>query len=343
MMQRKPRSVQKAAKEAMELQEQLNQDPAEIAALEEEAQIKAKTEQDLKEKTEEKTPELTPTDTTLDAGAEPQKDKVVDWEGRFKGLQRRYDRDVQNLRGELDNAYSSIDELKGEINGIKENIQATPEPQVPVLDLTEEEKEQYGEGWLNVMQKVAGQSNTELAKQIVDLQQTIAELKVGQKKIHEEVVVNSEKEFFTELSRQVPDWKQVNQDEGFHEFLAEMVPYTGEERQFYLQKAREEFNVDAAVAIFNEYKSTVSKGTSTHQPDEQKVPEELVELKTTPTGTAPVEKTERVFTTAEVDQFYKDRRTGKYKGKEDEARNIELEILAAGSRGNIVSQRRYAT
>jgi len=49
--------------------------------------------------------------------------------------------------------------------------------------------EQYGEGYIDMMKKIAQQSQGEMAKQIVDLQTKLANVKQGVTQVRETVVV----------------------------------------------------------------------------------------------------------------------------------------------------------
>jgi len=120
------------------------------------------------------------------------------------------------------------------------------------------------------------------------------------------------------------------------------VPYTTSEKQEFLAKAHREFDVDAAAKFFIDYAGPISSAKK--EPSTKSglsVPDALITPETSGGGINP-QVEERVYTIAEVDQFYNDKRTGKYKGKEDEARKIEKDILSAGKAGRIVKQRAYA-
>jgi hypothetical protein len=194
-----------------------------------------------------------------------------------------------------------------------------------------------------MMKKIAEQSNTDLAKQVVDLQNELANVKQGVTKVRETVVVNNERDFRAALARKVKEetgrnWLEINEEDSFHNFLAEEVPYTGREKQEFLIKAHKDFDVDAAAKFFIDYAGPSSLKDEPSPEPEPKVPEELIAPETGGGNIPPIPE-ERVYTTQEVDKFYDDKRKGKYKGKEGEARKIEQDILTAGREGRIVTKR----
>jgi hypothetical protein len=280
--------------------------------------------------------------------AQPEKDEI-DWKARFDGMKALYDREVPKLRSELEHSYEQIDSLKKEFETFKEEIaQKADETSKPPADLnlTDDEQEQYG-GLINIVQKVADQRVAEKDAQIAKLTEKLATLEAGQKEIKQDTATSREQNFFNELARAVPDWRTINTDEGFIQFLEEPVPYTGgRTRRDFLSDARKQLDAVGAAQFFLDFKENSKVSDSGEsQPDEPEVPavpEEIVVPNTASGGIPPVEQL-KVYTHADVDRFYRDKREGRYKGREEEARKIEQDILAAGTQGRIVARVAPAT
>ena len=121
---------------------------------------------------EKEQPNLSDQDMPI-SGEEPNKDQKPDWEAKYKGLQRTYNREVPVLRGQLSTAEDKADSLQKDMDKLKESVQkletAPPAPQE--VNFSDEEIEQYGEGNIGMMKKIAAQSNGDLAKTVLDLQQ----------------------------------------------------------------------------------------------------------------------------------------------------------------------------
>ena len=328
----------KAGEEANRLINELNQEPGKAAPDETTAQDEAtkKAEAEASADSEQNLDQSSP----LEKGAEPAP-AGEDWEARFKGLQITYQRDVPELRGQLLVANQSLDSLRSEFTALKEQLDSAPDEQSEKpaeLELTAEEIEQYGPGLIEMMKRISQNGSGDLAKQVVGLQQTIAELKAGQDSIVKHTAVSEEDKFFSELDAAVPDWEKINHDPKFHAFLAETVPYTGNERQVFLKQARESFDAKATIQFFTDFKDTVSPGSSQdseHKPDLE-IPENMVTPKNSGGGAPPAEE-KKYYTVDEVNRFYKEKAGGKYRGKETEARKLEKDIFAAGNEGRILS------
>jgi len=281
-------------------------------------------------------------------GAEPAKTDV-DWEARFKGLQTAYDRDVPKLRGELGTAYTSIESLQGQIDELKEAIGKPLDPVVDVpvesVEFTDEEIEQYGPGQIGMMKRIAEGSRTQMAKDMLELQNTIAELSSGQKRIEEDTVVSNEQKFFDDVTKAVPDWRAINTNPAFHAFLDEKVAYTDKTKSEFLTEARGKLQTSKVIQIFTDFLGVAPTSSSHSDEPELKpefdVPEDLITPKNSGGGFIP-NKEERYYTSEEVTQFYKDKAQGKYRGKEDEARVIENDIFAAGQQGRVITSKAAA-
>ena len=337
-----PKSVKKQANEAEKLQTALNTDPTKVAPIEKQTEELDKP----AVVAEKETPNLSDQDTPT-SSEEQKKDRKPDWEAKYKGLQTRYNREVPELRTQLSTAESRVDSLKKDFDEFKASIQAA-ETQAPLsheIEFSDEEIEQYGEGHIGMMKKVAEQSQGEMAKQIVDLQQQLANVKQGVTQVRETVVVNNERDFRVELARKVKtatgrEWLEINNDDNFHNFLAETVPYTNREKQEFLAEAHEKFDVDAAAKFFIDYAGPSSSKKEPSSAIVPEVPEELITPEVSGGNIPPIEEA-KVYTHAEVDQFYADKRKGKYKDPV-EARKIEQDILLAGREGRIVKRRQAA-
>ena len=340
-----PRNVKKQAKEAREIQEALNTDPGKTAPIEKPPEAQ---EQNLDQNKPVEKEDKNLDQPKISAVGEELKVDDNDWEKRYKGLQSRYNREVPELRGKLETTESALDDMKREISDMKTSFQeAEPKPKAQELVFTDEEREQFGDGWIDMMTKVAESSHGDLVRQVGELQTQLADVKQGVTSVRETVVINNERSFRAALSRKVKaetgrDWLDINAEDSFHNFLAEKVPYTQSEKQEYLVQAHKNFDVEAAAKFFIDYAGPSSSKNELSPPNKGlKVPEELITPEVAG-GNMPPEAEERVYTTDEVDQFYADKRRGAYKGKEKEARAIETDILAAGREGRIVNKRAYA-
>lgn len=334
-----PRQARKQADAAKEAQENLIGKPGNAAP-------------DL-ENPEAQPAGIAPAEQNLDqatppgAGEEPAKPAEVDWEARFKGAQAAYNRDVPRLRQELDKALEVNEALRGEVAEIKEMLSnKAPEP-TPIpeeVTLSDEELEQYGPGLVHVIKQIAEQSKGDLAKEVVELRQQLADLGNTTKEIVKTTVRSVEDKFWDALDSAIPNWESVNMEEGFHGFLAQAIPYSGgKTRHDVLNEARDKYDAKTVIEIFSDYvngePSQGSSQSSEPTPD-LSVPPEL-ETPDNRSGGVPPNEEVKYYSQSEINQFYKDKREGLYRGKEEEAKKIEKDIFAAGQQGRILPDKAY--
>lgn len=279
-----PREVQKQADQAKAAQAQFRGDPAEPAK-----------------------PDADP----------PSDEEQVDWEKRFKGLKKAHDTEITELR-------NAKDSLEGKIAQLEELLEKakTVEPAAQEPIFTPEEVEEYGEDFLKMVQRAAERiakpnGSEDVASQLKELREQFNGIVQHQ--------VRSEKEmFYDALDKAVPDWEQINEDKGFHAWLAEEMPLTGKERQVFLVDAQEKLDADAVIRFFTAWKG--ESGKQSYFPDTRTNSNEL--------GDTDASDTE-IYTQKQIEGFYRDKKLGRYRGKEDEARQIELKIFRAQKEGRV--------
>lgn len=290
-----PREVRRQAKRADEIQAQLRGDPP-----------------------PDDTAGLKPENDDGTPGEKPDQD--VDWEHRFKTQKQKYDETIPVLRTENETLTARVNELEKLIQ--KAEPDADPAVQEkPVF--TEAEIEEYGEDFLNLITRVAGmRQNPEN-----DVSKELAELKDQFNNIAQSQHKTAEDRFFDDLKELVPDWEVVNKREDFQGWLAEEMPMTGRERQVFLADAQKRLDARAVAGFFTAWKGESGKGQS-YLPDNPSGGNGQH-------GGQGADDSAEIYTAKEVGQFYDDMKLGRYKGREDEARQIEKKIFRAQKEGRI--------
>lgn len=253
-----------------------------------------------------------------DDDASPDTDQNIDWEHRFKTQKQKYDEAVPALRTENEQQAARIAELEGLI----EKAKPEPEPAVPEKPVfTEAEIEEYGEDFLNLITRVAGAQ----ADPTANVSKELSELKTQFDAISQSQAKTAQDRFFDDLTELVPDWEKVNEDDAFKAWLAEEMPMTGMERQAFLNEAQRKNDARKVASFFTAWKG--ESGQQSYLPD-------AVNGGSGQVG-PDVDDRHEIYTAAEVAQFYDDKKLGRYKGREDEARQIELKIFRAQKEGRI--------
>jgi hypothetical protein len=186
-----------------------------------------------------------------------------------------------------------------------------------VADLTEAEIEEYGPELVNLIQRVVG-------KAVGGAEQgDLKELKSELGQLREERQQDATARFWSELEIQVPNFRQVNADAGFHAWLAEVDPLSGQVRQQLLVSAQQALDPYRVAAIFKSFAKPVSEKPTI--PADQVQPRQA--------KAAAPESQQRDWSRAEIGAFYRDKASGRYSA--EQAAAIEVDIFSAQAQGRI--------
>jgi hypothetical protein len=136
----------------------------------------------------------------------------------------------------------------------------------------------------------------------------------------------------------VPDWKEINADPKFLDWLMEVDQLTGLSRQTYLEDAQRNLDVNRVVSFFSTWQG--NNGQSVAQPTRNAVASQL-DKQVAPgrgrSGGAPTVEQHKMYAPKDIQKFFDDVRKGVYRGKEAERDRIERDIFAAQRENRIVA------
>lgn len=220
--------------------------------------------------------------------------------------------------------------------------------------IKDEEVKAFGADLIDVMRRVAREELHPGLAQLGPVTQRVAQVEQQVKDVGSKVVLNDQQKFEVYLATHVPNWNELNVDEGFIEWLDQVDPYTGQRRQNLLDQAASAFDGPRVVAFFkgyqNEHAAVTPPADSTPPtPPAPPVPaapaatpnplERFVAPGAARAGTAgtPNEAQKRVFTRAEINDFEIRRNSFVRRGKKvpDNLAQLEREIFLAASEGRI--------
>ncbi|MEI2419641.1 hypothetical protein V6O07_05160, partial [Arthrospira platensis SPKY2] len=151
--------------------------------------------------------------------------------------------------------------------------------------------------------------------------------------------VSNEQRFWADLQATVPDWQDINTDQGFQSWLLEVDPLTGLTRQTYLEDAQRNLDVRRVVNFFTTWKGL--SGGPAARPNRAAQSASELERQVAPgrgrSGGAKVSGEPTTYTPDDIRKFFQDVQKGVYRGKEDERNRIERDIFAAQREGRIVT------
>ena len=239
----------------------------------------------------------------------------------LQGVHRSFEDKIRNLERE-----------KAQIASQLEAAQRTPDQPTPA---NPQDAETFGSDLVEMVQRVAETMFGTAAKNI-DARLGAIEQRLEGTVQH--VTKTSEESFYERLAVAVPDYATINTDDGFLAWLGDEDGISGTPRQNALTTAGEALDVGRVAKVFLAYKATLAlvevsaaKPSAAAQLAKQVSPSSAA-------SPAPRNPAKNTFTVAEVQSFYRDVQSGKYRGREAEATSLEASINLALSEGRIVER-----
>lgn len=304
-----------------------------------------------------------PSQQPSDAPAQPaaQPPAQSDAEQRYRVLQGKYNAEVPRLQAQ-------IRELVGENRSLKEQVTATnallaslggqarPAPTAsaapqPVKLVKDEEIREYGADLIDVVRRAAQEAvlpelDRRIDQRVAPVAQKIESVANHATSVAQRVVKQDQASVHRMLSEQVPNWQQLDTDEGFLGWLDQTDPFSGRTRGEMLNEAYKSLDGPRVVAFFKGYLNehaavTPSASTGAAAPNgapPQPRLEDMVVPGAPKAGAAGAQdgaSSKRIWSRAEIGKFYHDKQQGLYRGNPQKASAIEADIFAAQREGRI--------
>jgi hypothetical protein len=260
--------------------------------------------------------------------------EAIDYEHKYKTLQGMYTAEVPRLQTSLKEANEKIESLENILASINKPVEGTATPLV-----TGAEIEDYGEDLISVVKRAARE---ELSAELGTLKQDNLNLRKQLGENTASVGRTSRETLFDNLLSAVPNWQEVNTNDNFVAWLQNADAYSGQSRQLMLNEAFEKNDAPRVVAFFQGFLNEAQ--VVSPQPTPAAVEQPTVSLDTLvapgpgmagDSGRAPETSDTKIFTSAEVQGFYRDVNRGAYKSNPDEKARIEGMIIKAGREGRV--------
>jgi hypothetical protein len=232
-------------------------------------------------------------------------------------------------------------------------------PAAPINPVTDREREEFGEV-LEVASRAAAHmmdARLKVIEQTLDKLSGRVETAETRATSAQRTTQQSARErMLGKLTEEVSDWKTLNNDPEFLNWLAEEDDFAGEPRKALLDRAYNKNDAMRVVKFFTAYKEHAGYSTGNEQ-----VAEPGSAPPNRPNGTGGVRKPvidpatlvapgrgrsaprngtaqQITWTPATIAQFYKDMTAGLYKNKQDEADRLERDIFTAQTEGRVLPQ-----
>lgn len=269
------------------------------------------------------------------------KDEYNKLEQRYRTLQGMHAADTQRLRSELSARDTAIQDLENRLVDLEKAATATPATVNKYV--TAEDVEEYGNTVDMVRRAAREEAEALVAKQEQSYLARIAQLEKELGHVRNTVVPTVEDlskaqidkvkaEFWSAIETNVPDWRKINDDQAFKDWLLTEDPLTGATRQQFLSQAQHNLDASRVIRFFAEWKRT-SAGGQTPAPTSSNDLERFVAPGSSKGAGVPATTEKKVWTSAEVAKFYADATRGVYVSRPEEKKRIENDIFLAQKEG----------
>lgn len=260
------------------------------------------------------------------------------WEHKYKSVHGRYVRAQETIRQQAD-TIQNLQNIIATMQVASPAAGETPEFTAEKL-ITPEEANDYGEDFLKVVGKKARE---ELAPIINSYQAEIDRLKKQLEGVSGVFKQDAQKKLLGSLDEKLPNWRQMNTDQQFLDWLSLPDPYSGAIRHDMLKAAYAQGDAHRVLAFFNGFlaeEAAVAPAKAEPEVGTVTVPKVPLQnlaapgrAKTAAASTAPAEKP--FFTRAQIAAFYADVAAGKFRGRDADKNKAEAEIFSAQREGRI--------
>jgi len=214
--------------------------------------------------------------------------------------------------------------------------QASAQPQQIVEKIvTDKDVEEYGES-LDVMRKVSREELLPMEQRFAQMEQMFKQMQTNVVPQVQAVVqrqqVSAEQGFWAELTSVVPNFRQINDNDAFQSWLLAADPLTGITRQTYLDDAQRSLDAKRVANFFRAWLESTGQATvaqSTGRAQNSELEKQVTPGRSRNTGTPASANQGKMYSPQDIQKFFNDVRTGKYKGREPERDRIERDIFAA--------------
>ena len=266
--------------------------------------------------------------------------------------ERDWKRDALAAEGRLRRSTEEIRALRAELDDLRTtvgNLRASPPPASAPVDpppsrITDKEREEYGAELLDVVGRRAAEVFEQQASKLIEpVSNDLRYVKQRVDNVVQQSAATAHERYVQELTARQPNWKAINEDQQFLDWLDLPDPYSGATRMSLLKAAHTRLDASRVLAFFHGFLSEVAGvPAGGHQPAAPPAPPPAqlsMEALAAPgkakaaavAPTTPAEKP--VISRADIDGFYAAKRRGAYSA--EEAERYERLIFEAQREGRI--------
>lgn len=235
--------------------------------------------------------------------------KLETLKGKYSTLQGKYNSEVPRLA-------QQVQDLEATVRTLKEGKSTPPEP----TDYDAKLLEEFGPETVKVMRAMVKAEVGKVSSEVSEVRKTQQE--------------SSESLYYRELDRLAPNWRKLNTDPDFLEWLNEPEGISKVQRGQNLDAANKRRDAGVVAAYFTAYEKAIQGG---------KKPESGLEAEVVPDtsggsgGGEPPAEVKKTYTAAEVRRIYSEIASGQgiYRNNQKAAADMQRELENAAREGRI--------
>ncbi|MEM0461955.1 MAG: hypothetical protein QW318_07150 [Candidatus Caldarchaeum sp.] len=210
------------------------------------------------------------------------------------------------------------------------------EPETPLI--SDKDIEDFGEDTVDFVKRAVQQELKRLESRLHQVEQTLnqwnSSIVPQVQQVAQSHIDYKEQQFWSRLSEAVPNWEEINNSQGWLDWLRQPEGLSGIQRVQFLQDAQRNYDVDRVIGFFNAYLGDTGTSSGSDAKAKQQKMISPGKARTSPASTDPQGgKSGKVFSRSDIQKFYTNVSTGKYTPEQKAA--IEREIEQAMLEGRI--------
>jgi len=254
---------------------------------------------------------------------------------KYKTLQGMYNAEVPRLHQQNREMSSRVQQMEQLLASLSAQQTSAQSQQIVEKIVTDKDVEEYGES-LDVMRKVSREELIPMEQRFTQMEQMFRQMQTNVvpqvQAVAQRQQVSAEQGFWAELTSVVPNFRQINDNDAFQSWLLSADPLTGITRQTYLDDAQRSLDAKRVANFFRAWLESTGQAAvaqSTGRAQNSELEKQVTPGRSRNTGTPATTNQGKMYSPQDIQKFFNDVRTGKYKGREPERDRIERDIFAA--------------
>jgi hypothetical protein len=264
----------------------------------------------------------------------------------------------RSLQGVYNAQQRKLDEVaaqKENLEALVAQMQAGPRTQQAPTQakshVTDKDVSEYGEDMVEFARRAARDEMTPIANAMRQLMGRLDQLQ-GVVPVVQQVAStqaqSASDRFYEKLTVAVPDWSRINDLPKFHDWLLSVEPFSGIQRQVLLEDAHKSMDIARVANMFETWMreagvaapqadaaGAAAAPMNTRQTAAQRLEQQVAPGRANAGSAPPAQKQPKMWTRDGIAEFYRNKRDGKFKGRDAEAAALEGDIFTAQREGRV--------